>query len=122
MSQDSLYCSAHGIACVLGASCDDWWKIQAVDILLVSSLRQFVISLILYPSQQDALRTNRQIRQMGGKPHLPRLLLSASAEYEWATKNSQSPRLDRIAATDPRVLDSKMYCPRCVTPPLGKLR
>lgn len=38
MLQDHLYPNAHGATCILNADCSNAWKIQSIDILIVSKV------------------------------------------------------------------------------------
>ena len=61
------------------------------------------------------------MRRTGSRPHAPHILLSASAEYQSAADSSHLPKLSQITLSDPWIVQNGLYCPRCVTPPLGKL-
>ena len=70
--------------------------------------------------QRDSISIMKEMRQTDGRPHAPRILLSASAEYQSAADGSHPLKLSRITLSDPRIVQNGLYCPRCVTPPLGK--
>ena len=57
----------------------------------------------------------------GCQPHIPQILLSASAKYQWSADHSQFPKIASITPSDPHALEHKLYCSCCVTPPLGEL-
>ena len=64
--------------------------------------------------QRDSISIMKEMWQMGGRPHAPHIVLSASAD------DSHSPKLSWITLSDPWIVQNRLYCPWCVTPPLGK--
>ena len=122
MSQNPLYQNAHGVMCVLSASCLDIWKVQAIDVLLVSHTHANSSRLhSLCGPQRDSIDIMKKMLRTGGQPHVPCILLSASAEYQLAADSCQPPKLSQITPTNPHIVKNGLYCAQCVTPPLGEL-
>lgn len=49
---------------------------------------------------------------------MPRVLLSAAAEFQWGQSSGEEPRMSRVSQDDPRALVTSGYRAGCVTPPL----
>ena len=120
MSQNPLCQNPHGIMCILSASCLDIWKVQAIDVLLVSHTHANSSWLFHFVDLRETLLILQKMLRTGGWPHVPHILLSASAEYPLAADSCQPPKLNQITPTNPHIVKNRLYCTQCVTPLLGE--
>ena len=116
MSQNPLCQNPHGIMCILSASSLDIWKVQAIDVLLVSHTHANSSWLCSLCGHQRDYWYYKKMLRTGGWPHVPHILLSASAEYPLAADSCQPPKLNQITPTNPHIVKNRLYCTQCVTP------
>ena len=97
------------------------WLIRLMFFVKISPPPTDNVSGLLVPKcTWCSISIMKEMWQTGSKPHAPHILLSASAEYQSAADGSHSPKLSQITLSDPQIVQNGLYCPWCVTLPLGK--